>query len=149
MIKTKIFDAGSKPDKTEKREIVDFLFTHLEQYGDLKRDIERAVDYAIQEIPSYGGFLLISYEESGISGAVVMNKTGMKGYIPENILVYIATHKDLRGQGIGKYLMKKSIGLADGNVALHVEHDNPARYLYEKIGFTNKYLEMRYAKQSN
>jgi GNAT superfamily N-acetyltransferase len=31
----------------------------------------------------------------------------MKDYIPENILVYIATHKELRGKGIGKAMMKK------------------------------------------
>lgn len=71
----------------------------------------------------------------------------MKGYIPENILVYIATHKEFRGKRIGKNMMLKAIELADGNIALHVEPDNPAKYLYEKIGFTNKYLEMRYIKK--
>ncbi len=34
----------------------------------------------------------------------------------------------------------------DGDIALHVEPDNPARFLYEKYGFTNKYLEMRYKR---
>jgi ribosomal protein S18 acetylase RimI-like enzyme len=33
-----------------------------------------------------------------------------------------------------------------GNIALHVEPDNPAKILYEKLGFTNKYLEMRLIK---
>jgi len=75
-----------------------------------------------------------------------VNKTGMGGYIPENILVYIATHNEHRGKGIGKELMKKTLDLAEGDVKLHVEHDNPARFLYEKFGFTNKYLEMRYKK---
>ncbi len=41
-------------------------------------------------------------------GAVVVNGTGMEGYIPENILVYIATHKVSRGKGIGKKLMEES-----------------------------------------
>ena len=71
----------------------------------------------------------------------------MNGYIPENILVYIATHNELRGRGIGKMMMLKAIEIADGNIALHVEPDNPARFLYEKIGFTSKYLEMRYIKK--
>ena len=30
-----------------------------------------------------------------------------------------------------------------GGIALHVEPDNPAKFLYEKLGFTHKYLEMR------
>jgi ribosomal protein S18 acetylase RimI-like enzyme len=67
----------------------------------------------------------------------------MSGYIPENILVYIATHKDYRGKGIGSDLMKQAMKVSKGSIALHVEPDNPAVGLYEKVGFENKYLEMR------
>ena len=79
-----------------------------------------------------------------IIGAVVINKTGMDGYIPANILVYIAIHRDHRGKGIGKKLMQEVMPKTNGGIALHVEPDNPAKYLYEKLGFTNKYIEMRY-----
>jgi len=74
---------------------------------------------------------------------VVVNNTGMKGYIPENILVYIAVRGDQRGKGVGKGLMAQALERAQGSIALHVEPDNPARKLYESLGFTNKYLEMR------
>lgn len=73
-------------------------------------------------------------------GISVINETGMSGYIPENILVYIATNKNHRGKGIGKLIMSKIIEDTTGNIALHVENDNPAKYLYEKLGFKNKYL---------
>jgi [ribosomal protein S18]-alanine N-acetyltransferase len=72
----------------------------------------------------------------------------MNGYIPDNILVYIATHKDYRGKGIGKALMQKVLELAEGDVALHVEPENPAKFLYEKYGFSSKYLEMRWKNKS-
>ncbi len=130
----------------EKKQIIEFLFKHLEQFGDKKDDIEKAVDYALKESQSFGGFVLVGSEESGIAGVVVVNQTGMKGYIPENILVYIATHNQLRGKGIGRQLMQEAMDHADGNIALHVEPDNPAKILYEKLGFTNKYLEMRFIK---
>ena len=104
------------------------------------------MDYALKISDSFGGFILVSYQNNLVTGAVVVNQTGMKDYIPENILVYIATHKKYRGQGIGKHLMKETIKQADGNIALHVEPDNPAKFLYEKVGFTNKYLEMRLIK---
>ncbi len=50
----------------------------------------------------------------------------------------------MRGMGIGKKLMTQALTMTQGGVALHVEPDNPARKLYEKLGFTHKYLEMRY-----
>ena len=147
MIETKVFNATNKPSLEEKQEIIDFLFENLQEYGDPKPDIEKAVNYALKEIQSFGGFLLVSHIDNEISGAVVVNQTGMKGYIPENILVYIATHKNLRGKGIGKVLMQKTIDLTKGSIALHVEPENPARFLYEKVGFSSKYIEMRYKKE--
>lgn len=146
MFEIEMFNQANKPSQSEKEEIVNFLFNHLDQYGDEKSAIEKSIDYALKEYTSFGGFVLVSKNSSALAGAVVVNETGMKGYIPENILVYIATRKDLRGQGIGKKLMEYAIEQAKGNIALHVEPDNPARYLYEKYGFTNKYLEMRLIK---
>ncbi len=147
MAETKVFNITNKPDLKEKESLIDFLFDNLQEYGDPKSDIEKAVDYALKEIISFGGFILVSYLENEILGVVVVNQTGMKDYIPENILVYIATHKNHRGKGIGKKLMQKTIDLAKGSIALHVEPENPARYLYEKVGFSSKYIEMRYKKE--
>lgn len=138
-----VFSAEDKPSLQERESLIDFLFKNLEEYGDPKSDIEKCVDYALKETTSFGGFILVSYLENEMSGVVIVNQTGMKDYIPENILVYIATHKELRGKGIGKELMKKAIELAEGSIALHVEPENPARFLYEKVGFSSKYVEMR------
>ena len=149
MIETKMFNETSKPDTETKNEIIDFLFKHLEQFGDPREHITKSVDYALKEYDSFGGFLLVSYEGDVISGVVVVNRTGMSGYIPENILVYIATHNEMRGQGIGKHLMKETIKHAEGDIALHVEPENPAGFLYEKVGFTSKYKEMRYKSAAN
>ena len=149
MIQTKVFNPTNKPNLREKEILIDFLFDNLQEYGDPKSDIEKCIEYALKETTSFGGFVLVSYLENEISGVVVVNQTGMKDYIPENILVYIATHKNHRGEGIGKMLMQKAINLANGNIALHVEPDNPARHLYEKVGFSSKYIEMRLVKPTN
>jgi [ribosomal protein S18]-alanine N-acetyltransferase len=130
----------------QKNEIADFLFEHLQPYGDSKMDILKCLDYALNDIAGQGGFVLLARENKTIVGAVVINQTGMEGYIPENILVYIAVHENQRGKGLGKKLMTKAIELSRGDIALHVEPDNPAVKLYESLGFTNKYLEMRLKK---
>lgn len=123
--------------------IADFLYKHLEKYGDPREHILACLQYVFEK----GGFITVGYDgENTIKGIVVINETGMSGYIPENILVYIAVDAAYRGEGNGRALMEKALSEARGAVALHVEPDNPARYLYENLGFTSKYLEMRYQK---
>ncbi|PKQ63432.1 GNAT family N-acetyltransferase [Labilibaculum filiforme] len=146
MVNYKTYTTVAKPNATEQEALVSFLYKHLGEYGDDKEDIEKAVLYSLSADASKGGFILLAKDDSEIIGCVVVNKTGMEGYIPENILVYIAVHEKTRGKGIGKKLMKQAISTSDGDIALHVEPENPARFLYEKIGFQNKYLEMRLKK---
>lgn len=143
-MKIQIYNSINIVSTLEKKELVDFLFDHLDEYGDKWEDIERAVDYALNPHPAFGGFVLYIKESGEVKGVLVMNKTGMQGYIPENVLVYIAVHSESRGLGIGKKLMNKAIETVKGNIALHVEPDNPARHLYKSVGFENPYLEMRY-----
>lgn len=125
-------------------EFIDFLFTHLDRFGDPKADIKKCLDYAFSDNPSEGGFALAAFYENNLVGALIMNRTGMKGYIPENILVYVAVDAQYRGKGFGGQIVKESFKHADGNVKLHVEYDNPAKRLYERLGFKSKYAEMRY-----
>jgi len=124
--------------------IVTFLYEHLDQYGDVKEAIQKCIDYVFT--PNKGGLILLALENNEIIGATIINNTGMSGYIPENILVYIAVNKKQRGKGVGKQIMQKAIEKTEGDIALHVEKDNPAKFLYEKMGFTNPYLEMRLKK---
>lgn len=145
-MKYKLYTPEEILTTVEKQKIVDFLYAHLDEFGDTKTAISNAIDYALNSYPMAGGFVLVGTENDKIIGAVVMNKTGMEEYIPENILVYIAVHKDYRGKGFGKKLMKEAMVYTKGAIALHVEPENPAKFLYEKLGFENKYLEMRLTK---
>jgi len=131
-------------DETHLVELTNFLFEHLGKYGDPREHIRAAIDYSISQQKGKGGFVVVAQEQKKILGVVVVNETGMDGYIPSNILVYIAVDEASRGKGIGKKLTETVIEKAKGGIALHVEPDNPARKLYEKLGFTNKYLEMRH-----
>ncbi len=132
-----------KVSEEQKKEVADFLYEHLDEFGDDHDSIMRCINFAIDDKKKFGGFVLVSKENGQVTGAVIINKTGMEGYIPENILVYIAVHKNQRGKGLGKDLMLKTFDKCEGSIKLHVEPENPARFLYEKLGFTSKYLEMR------
>lgn len=134
------------PTRFSRNDIADFLFDHLDEYGDSKEAILKSIAYAYGDKPGQDGFILIAHEDDAIVGAVVINDTNMSGYIPEHILVYIAVDAAYRGKGVGSQLMEQTIEAAKGDIALHVEPENPAKFLYEKYGFTNKYLEMRLRK---
>lgn len=149
MIKINTYSVESPLTSETQKDVVHFLFKSLEQYGDPEADINKAADYAMNTLyddRKTGGTVLSAVLDNKIVGAVILNQTGMGGYIPENILVYIATDPNYRGQGIGKKLMQEAIAAVNGDIALHVEPDNPAKGLYESLGFTNKYLEMRFKK---
>lgn len=140
---TNIYNSYNKISTLEIEKTVNFLFEHLDQYGDSKSSIRKALEYAAKERSGMGGYVINIEDSKGLVGSVIINKTGMDGYIPENILVYIAVHKAHRGKGIGYLLMEKALETCKGDIALHVEKDNPAKKLYEKFGFYNPYLEMR------
>jgi len=131
----------------EKGDYVNFLHKHLGKYGDDKKLIEQSIDYAMDSEEGKGGFVVGGYIDDKLVGCVVINDTAMKGYIAQHMLVYIAVHKDYRGKGLGRKLLDKVVELCSGNIALHVEYDNPARFLYRRLGFKSKYAEMRYEQK--
>lgn len=123
--------------------LVKFLFKSLEQFRDPECDIRACLDYILN--PDKGGYVFTATDDkSDLKGVVFLTKTHMGLFVPEYLLVYIATDPNCRGKGIGKNLMKLVTSTVNAPVALHVEHDNPAKKLYEKVGFTNKYTEMRW-----
>jgi ribosomal protein S18 acetylase RimI-like enzyme len=144
MLQIERINNNSEFNKISREEFVDFLFNHLDSFGDPKEDINKCLDYAFSENKAEGGFALAAYYDNKLVGTLIMNNTGMSGYIPENILVYIAVDASYRGKGFGRQIVERSFKEAKGNVKLHVEYDNPAKRLYERIGFKTKYAEMRY-----
>jgi len=123
-----------------------FIYENIKPYEDTLEDTRQAVKTALDPDLPKGAFVLVAEEDQKPVGALVMLRTGMKGYVPENILLMVCVHPSMRGRGVGGQIIRKGIETADGNVKLHVEYDNPAKKVYEKIGFTTKYAEMRYIK---
>lgn len=130
--------------KNERDELTEFLFVNLDEFGDSKEDILACIDYV--DSSHYGGSIYLCQSEDVLTGAVVVNNTGMSKFIPEHILVYIAVDKNSRGKGVGGRLLSFIKSDLNGSIALHVEPHNPAKNLYEREGFSNKYLEMRFTQ---
>jgi hypothetical protein len=50
--------------------------------------------------PDKGGNIVVGIDDNKIVGVVILTNTGMKDFIPENILVYIAVDNSQRGKGM-------------------------------------------------
>jgi GNAT superfamily N-acetyltransferase len=121
-----------------------FLHVNMKPYEDTIPDIKHALRYALSPQEGMGGFILVAAEQEQVVGSIVILDTGMAGYIPEHVLVFVGVRPERRGGGIGGWLVREALSRCSGNVKLHVEYDNPAKRLYERIGFDSKYAEMRY-----
>jgi ribosomal-protein-alanine N-acetyltransferase len=104
--------------------LAEFLHVKMRPFHDELRDVERGLDYTFSKESGKGGFVVLAGSAQRLVGALVM---------PEQ-----------RGRGIGRRLIERALELCPGAVKLHVEPDNRARHLYERVGFTNKYLELRH-----
>ena len=122
-------------------DLAEFLHRSLKPYEDPLPTIRQGLDDAF----STGGFLVVATSDERVLGALAMLRTGMRGYIPANLLLFVAVDPSTRGQGLGRRIVEQALVRADGDVKLHVEYDNPAKRLYERIGFSTRYAEMRYS----
>ena len=118
----------------------------MQPFHDAVGDIHRALDYAFAPGEGQGGFLVLAARDERLLGAVLMLRTGMRGYVPPWILLFVGVREECRGQGIGRELIERAVQRCDGDIKLHVEYDNPAKRLYERIGFRSKYAEMRLSR---
>ena len=144
---TKILRNQEFPVWADRDTTIRFFHETMKPYHDSLEDVAKALDYALVPEKGQGGFIMLAHRGETLLGALCMLKTGMGGYIPDNILLFVTVSPECRGQGVGKRLIEHSLAETDGDVKLHVEYDNPAKRLYERLGFTTKYAEMRWSPE--
>jgi len=143
MIKHTLYNPYTKVTPYQKSSLVNFFFENIEDEQVSKEQISKAVEYAVKDSPSFGGFILTAFESGKIQGAIIVNKTGMEGFSTKNLLTHFAVSKKYRNNGIASKLMNKAIEFTDGDLALHISPTNTSISLYEQFGFQTQYLEMR------
>ncbi|MEX1025771.1 MAG: GNAT family N-acetyltransferase [Planctomycetota bacterium] len=134
------------PDWASRAELARFFHETMAPWGDRLHDVDGALDYLFSTEPGKGGFLELLGVDGRLGGALAMLETGMGGYVPAHILLFVSIDPSLRGKGLGGQLVQRGLDRCPGDVKLHVEYENPAKRLYERMGFTSKYAEMRYTK---
>tara|TARA_R110002096_G_scaffold6222_10_gene28825 strand:- start:2002 stop:2439 length:438 start_codon:yes stop_codon:yes gene_type:complete len=139
----KTFDAFTRLSIMDINRITNFLYDNSGAFRDTKTAIRKSIMYAAKELPGLGGYVFVIENEHEILGAVVVNRTGMNEYLSENILVYVAVKQNFRKKGLAKKLIKHTIKNCEGDIAIHINKDNPVIKLFEKQGFKSRNIEMR------
>ncbi|MDD7887039.1 GNAT family N-acetyltransferase [Flavivirga sp. 57AJ16] len=139
----KTFDAFSRLSIIDINRITNFLYEHSGEFRDTKTAIRKAVMYAAKELPGLGGYVFVMENKNEILGTVVVNRTGMNEYLSENILVYLAVKQNFRKNGIAKKLIDHTIRYCKGDIAIHINKQDPVIKLFEKLGFKARNIEMR------
>src|SRR5690606_34890696 len=130
----KTYDAFSRLSIFDINRVANFLFQNFDKFRDSKSAIRKSLMYAAKEIPGLGGYVFVLEENDEILGAVVVNRTGMNEYLSENILVYVAVKRECRGKGLGKKLIEHTIKYCKGDIAIHINKENPAINLFKDKG---------------
>ena len=66
MIEYNILSPAETVGLIQREEVADFLFVHLDEYGDKKQDILKAIDYALNTGVTPGGFIVTARQEGNI-----------------------------------------------------------------------------------
>ena len=136
--------AADLPDWAGRERLEQFLHQEMKPWQDTPESIRLALDDCFGQTGGLGGFIMLCRADHRLAGVCIMLRTGMRGYVPEWLLLMIGVEASLRGRGIGGALARRCLAETGTGVKLHVEPGNPARHLYERLGFRVKYAEMRY-----
>lgn len=147
MHQTTVFNSFTGMGLGEKNALINFICQYCSRAQ--KPDVKEALDYALKEKPSFGGFVIAIKDEEKFIAAIVVNNTGMQGYIPNNLFAYVALNaKHPNKESILEEIMCKALDLSNGDVALRLDPKNPIIKLYKKLGFTQNTLELRHKRDT-
>lgn len=140
-----LYDAFSGMSSGEKMALVNFLRNNSEAQD--ASTILDAVDYALKNKPSFGGYIFTCWENNRLIAAVLVNKTGMSGPTPSCQMMYACLDKQYEDEPeILQRLVKKAIRQAKGEIGLRLRPNHPALSIFRSLGFQEEYVDLRFGK---
>ncbi|MCO5260521.1 MAG: GNAT family N-acetyltransferase [Crocinitomicaceae bacterium] len=131
-----LYNTINRPTELEKHRMIKFLRENLSLSASKDEEsIRKALEYALKERMSFGGFIIVQKLFNEIIGITVVNHTGMEGYMPENILVYIAVSDEYKKKGIGKLMIRQVLNYAKGEIVVLLRDNTHLVPIFENLGF--------------
>ncbi len=118
MTKITRYDAFTSMNFSKKTSLIDFL-CRVNDLSEVERSsVTKAVDYALKETVSFGGFILTLEKQDKILGAIVVNKSGMGGFLPEYLIVINGVVPIECQEEIIALLFREANTLTKGDIAI-------------------------------
>ncbi|MFS4415270.1 hypothetical protein [Maribacter sp. 2307ULW6-5] len=136
------YDAFSRLTPLQIDGLTKFIHKHQIEDNARETDIRRAIRYASKEVPGFGGIVYTAEEDGMLIGAIVMNRTGLEGSLPEQLVVSIAVHREHRDSTVYRKMLNYVVDYSCGDIGVQVKKDNPLVPVLEDHGFKNDYIQM-------
>lgn len=140
----RLYNAGTDMDQWEKAAVVHFL--HVHGIGISYQVARNAVDCVLKHTPSFGGFILADWMGDQLRALVMVNRTGMSGFGPDNLISFaVVNGTEECSLQVLENLIRQAIHLSDGEIAFHLPKRHPAIKLFRELGFEQEYVELRFS----
>src|SRR5690606_11167151 len=136
------YDAYTRLSTMEAARLTNFIYGQQEEPKISQRAIGKAIQYSTKEIPGLGGYVFVLEEQGELLGLMVVNKTGMGDYIPENFIAFLTVRKEEKDSGTAQKLMDYALQYCKGDLAVHIEGQGNLDFL-KNNGFQLTHMEMR------
>ena len=143
MVKVNLYNAFTKISPPQKLKIIQFLQEQLGADAPSRSAVQQALDYAVKDCPSFGGFVLTAEREEQIICAAVVNETGMDAYLARYIMVLFAVEHNGKSERAAEQILRRAAEYARGDILLRISPENPAFALIEDFGCEASHVEMR------
>jgi hypothetical protein len=117
-----VYNAFTGMSISERQQLLLFIKAHLGKNSEIP--CEQALDYALKLIPSFGGFVIVAYQDIFPIGCLIVNKTGMEGFGPGHIISVAYQHPQFTSYPeIMATLITKAIEFTGGDVSYYLRPD--------------------------
>ena len=139
MTSTKIYNSLSLLSNKKRSELINFISKNQYRSQISKEQITYLINYALKEISSFGGFIVTEENNEEIHAVMVVNATGMSGYMPGHVVVANAFLPGKK-KGSRKRLLQKILYQTRGDAALITNRPILEENLPDKLGLKSLQL---------
>ena len=126
MLQFEVISSANLIGYAQKQSLSNFFINKLNLDRDQINELSKALDHSVGGFVNNGGLVVIAYQKAKIVAALVLCKTGMKGFWLNAIINYLALDDNLDNkQEVLKELISRSTFGTRDRIAILVDENHP------------------------